>query len=87
MLPLPNTPETPNIRALASFTRQRFTGSTSTSLVLNNPIVTGTETVVKNKSVLDFTADYSVSGSTVKLVTAPIVSDVFVVTYFFRSAR
>jgi hypothetical protein len=86
-LPLVGPPESPNIRALSQWARERFTGSTSTTISLANKAVDGTEFVYKNGTLLDpppGTA-YTVSGSTLTLGSARLTGDVLVISYYFRN--
>jgi len=84
---LPNPPESPNIRALSQWARERFTGSTSTTITLANNAVAGTEFVWKNGALLDpppGTA-YSISGAVITLGSSRLTGDVFVISYYFRN--
>lgn len=87
MLPLPSVP-TPNERALAGWTRERFTGLTVATITLSQPASVGVEMVWKNGSALDpngGASGYSISGKTITLGTAAIAGDVFVCLYLARS--
>lgn len=86
-LPLPAVAD-PNVRALAQLKVERFTGGTSATLTLTNTAIAGLEQVFKNGTLLDpdaTTPDYTLSGTTLTLHTAPIASDVVRVRYFFRT--
>jgi hypothetical protein len=87
-LPLAQPPETANIRALSQWVRERFTGSTSTTVTLRNKPVMGTEFVYKNGTLLDPnpTTAYTVSGSTLTLASSRLTGDVLVVSYYFRNS-
>lgn len=88
MFPLPHEPETDNVRALASLTRERFTGLTTAIITLANEPVDGFELVHKNGALLDPSggaSGYSISGKVVTLGTAAIAGDVFVIFYYARA--
>ena len=91
VLPNPTTgayPSDNNIQALARYKTDRFTGGTSATIALTASPVVGLEQVFKNGTLLDrqlATPDYTISGSTLTLHTAPIASDVIRVFYFYRN--
>jgi hypothetical protein len=88
MLTLPDEPETENIRALASLTRERYTGLTTAVITLVNEARDGFEIVYKNGVLLDpagGASGYSISGKTITLGTAAIAGDVFLIFYYSRS--
>lgn len=95
MLALPMQPETPNVRALASLTRETFTGLTTVTITLGNEArkssgagATGLELVWKNGLLLFPSAGasgYSIDGKTITLGTAAIAGDQFVVFYYARA--
>ena len=92
MIALPQQPETPNIRALAGYTRERFTGLTTTAIALSHEAMTvpagstgtGIDLVVKNGVVLDPLVAYSIAGKAITLSVAAIAGDVFLVYYWTR---
>lgn len=89
MIPLPTEP-TDNERQLAMWTRERITGLASATLTLaNTPVqsLTGTslELVVKNGAVLDPGAAYTIAGKVITLTVAAVGTDVFLVSYLYRS--
>lgn len=87
MIPLPDEPESENIRTLASLAHERFTGLTTTAIGLVAEAVSGLESVFKNGSLLDpngGAGGYSMSGKTITLGTAAIAGDVFVIHYYSR---
>jgi hypothetical protein len=89
MLQLPNEPETANIEALASITRERLTGVVGTVLTLSQEARAGFEWIVKNgTTVLDpngGAAGYTISGKTITLGTAATAPDWYLVFYYSRS--
>lgn len=95
MIALPEQPETPNIAALASLTRETFTGLTTTTITLGNEArvstgasAGGLELVFKNGALLNpagGASGYSLSGKTITLGTAAIAGDWFLVLYYARS--
>jgi hypothetical protein len=88
MFPLPDEPESENVRALASLTRQRITGLATVTLTLEAEARDGFEAVYKNGALLDpngGAGGYSISGKTITLGTAAIVGDVFVIFYYARA--
>jgi hypothetical protein len=96
MIALPTIPLDPNIRALAGFTRERFTGLTTTAVTLAHEAMsvpagstgTGLELVTKNGLALDpagGAGGYAISGKTITLGTAAIAGDVFLVYYWTRA--
>lgn len=89
-LSLPSPPTTANERALAGFSRQRFVGLTGSTLTLDAPAVEGLELVIKNGQALDpgsVGAGFTISGATITLAVAAIVTDVFQVFYWARGAN
>lgn len=87
MIPLPNPPESQNIRALAKLGRERYTGLTTTIVTLNDAASEGLEMVHKNGTLLDpngGTSGYAISGKTITLGAAAIAGDVFVIWYYAR---
>lgn len=95
MIALPLQPESPNVAALASLTRETFTGLTTATITLGNEVRMsagiaggGLELVFKNGSLLNpggGASGYSISGKTITLGTAAIAGDWFLVLYFARS--
>lgn len=83
MIPLPTAPESPNVRALASWTWERYTGLTSSAVTVKNPVVSGTALVWKNGSLVDPTT-VTTQSKTVTLPASLVSGDVVVVTYFYR---
>lgn len=89
---LPVVPADPTLRSLAQFKIERFTGSTATTIKLGNKAIAGLEMVFKTPAggattLLDpllATPDYTVSGDTITLHTAPLTSDVILIRYYFR---
>lgn len=57
-------------------------GSNVTFTLANTPI-SGTEHVYLNGQLLTTTTDYTISGATITMVTAPATGDILRVTYFF----
>lgn len=88
MFPLPDEPETENVRALASLVRERFTGLTTTAITLGNEARDGFEMVFKNGALSDpngGASGYSISGNKITLGAAAIAGDVFVIFYYARA--
>jgi hypothetical protein len=83
MIALPNAPETANVRALASWTWERFTGLTTSTVTVSNPIVAKTALVWKNGSLVDPTT-VTTQSRTLTLGASLVSGDVVVVTYFYR---
>ena len=83
MLALPNAPESANVRALASWTTERFTGLTSNTVTLSNPAVKGAVMTFKNGLLVDPTT-VTVQAKTLTLGSALVSGDLVVVTYFYR---
>lgn len=75
------------LRVLTQQIEDRFTGETTTSLVLSNAPIAGSLMLFKNGALLDPGSGsvYSVSGRTVTLGVAAIAGDVFVARYYFTS--
>lgn len=87
-LPLPAAAD-PNVRCLAQWKHERFTGGTSATLTLANKAIAGLEQVYKNGTLLDAnkgTPDYTLSGATLTLGTAPLSTDIIRVFYFFTAS-
>jgi hypothetical protein len=83
MIALPEQAETPNVQALASFTREEVTGLTTADVVLAREVSAGTECVWKNGTLVR-PSTYAVSGKTITLGGALIAGDWVVVTYWAR---
>lgn len=81
---LPEQPETPNILALSRQIRDRITGVVGVTVTLSQPPVSGSELVFLNGALVD-PSSYTISGVTLTLGGAAIVTDVLVVRYLFRS--
>lgn len=92
MRQLPAQPESANVRALAQWYRERFTGLTGTAITLaQTPVRTsddvGLELVVKNGAILDPSggaSGYSITGPSITLGAAAIAGDVFLILYPYR---
>lgn len=82
MLKLSEAP-TANERALASLTRERFTGLVTAVVTCSYPVQSGTELVFKNGSLVD-PDSYTVSNTTITLGGALIAGDIVVVLYHAR---
>lgn len=88
MIQLPVTP-TANEEVLRGWTRERFTGLTTTTITLARPAIGGVELCFKNGALLDAgggASGYSISGSTITLGTAAVAGDVFICLYLARSS-
>ena len=96
MLPLPAPPnsEKPgdlarNLRVVAAFERERFTGLSGSTIRLSAPAVDGLEMVTKNGAVLGpgiGAAGYTIDGAVITLNTPAIGADVFLIWYHTRGA-
>ena len=84
MLPLPNQPETPNVRRLAQYRQEEQTGVTGFTLAVDEQIVEGWEAIYKNGLRLRRGVDYTLAGGTVTLAVAAIAGDVWQLDYYFR---
>lgn len=85
-IPLPDIPESANVRALASKTRDIVKSSTATTVTLSELPTSAPELVFKNGLLLDTTA-YSINGPALTLTTPLITTDVLHVHYQFRPAQ
>lgn len=87
MFPLPVGETNLNVRALARWTRETRTGSTSATWDLANRPVNGFEMIYKNGILLQpgGGADYTISGNRVTLGVAPIVGDRLTAVYYYRA--
>ena len=89
---MPTVPADPTIRLLGQLKVERFTGSTSVTITLENKVIVGLEQIFKTPAggpttLLDpllATPDYTIQGSTITLGASPLTTDVFVVRYYFR---
>lgn len=98
MLGIPEAPESPNIAALAMWRRERFTGSTSTTITLARP---PRRTLNDEGVELVFMYDdsaaawkwldpnggangYAIVGAEITLGAAPQAADIFLVLYPYR---
>ena len=93
MITLPGQTLDPNLQALSRQYRELRTGSTSTTWVLKNkPMVNAGGLsisplfVFKNGLLLRPTTDYTVTGQTVTLASAPVVGDTLDVIYWFLAS-
>lgn len=80
---LPEPPESPNVRALAGWSREEFTGLTTAVVTLAKTANAGTELVVKNGSIVR-PSTYTLAGTTLTLGSALIAGDWVVVWYHAR---
>lgn len=87
MFPLPTAETDLNVRALARWTRETRTGSTSTTWDLTNRPVEGFELLYKNGILLEpgGGSDYTISGNRVTLGVAPLVGDRLTAVYHYRA--
>lgn len=86
MIALPTSPETPNVRALAGFTREEFTGLVTAVVTLTHEAQAGVEMVYKNGTLVRPTT-YTLSGKLITLSGALIAGDWVVVTYWARISQ
>lgn len=75
-----------NIRILASWKRERYTGVTGTTLSLMNHVVAGQEMVFKNGALLDYASAYTIAGDTLTFAVALVAGDVILISYLFRTS-
>lgn len=83
MIALPQPPESPNVRQLASWRWERYTGLTTTTVTVSNPVVSGTALVWKNGALVDPTT-VTTQSNVVTLPASLVSGDVVVVAYFYR---
>lgn len=84
MIRLPERPESANVQALASLTREEFTGLTTAVVTLSKAANAGTEIVVKNGSIVR-PSTYTLAGTTLTLGSALIAGDWVAVWYHARA--